>query len=203
MVRVWAKLIGLAGAGFKQDKDRGINLNQYQQGVPLATKPEMRVHRNGVDSENFNQQSASQCTRFLFCFRPDRIDEQPLRKQKLRLALLRACRVLVGSQDYLRQILSQPVASEVLAATAAAEGGGVQSAEGDDGPAGVQAEAPGVSAGPNMLMQILMSAATQPSPIKAIFSRAELEVRVTETPSTSCSAELDTRSTATLVGGFS
>ena len=95
----------------------------------------------------------------------------------MRLVLLKACRVLVGSQDYLRQILSQPIAAELLAATAAAEGGGVQQpSEGEDGTAGAQLDTSG-SIGPTMLMQMLMSAATQPSPIKALFSRAELEVQ--------------------------
>ncbi len=98
--------------------------------------------------------------------------------QKVRFALLRACRVLIGSQDYMRQILSQPIASEILAASAAAEAGAVQQpAEGEEGTAGAgSSETSGGSSGPSLLMQILMSAATQPSPIKAVFSRAELEV---------------------------
>ena len=109
-------------------------------------------------------------------FFSDIVNEKQLKKQKMRLVLLKACRVLIGSQDYLRQILSQPIAAEVLAATVAAEGGGVQQpAEGEDGTAGSQLDTSG-SGGPTMLMQMLMSAATQPSPIKALFSRAELEV---------------------------
>ena len=86
--------------------------------------------------------------------------------------------MLIGCQDYLRQILSQPIAAELLAATSAAEGGVQQPAEGEEGTSAQQLDTSG-SGGPTMLMQMLMSAATQPSPIKAVFSRAELEVRPT------------------------
>ena len=106
---------------------------------------------------------------------PDVVNEKQLKKQKMRLTLVKACRVLIGCQDYLRQILSQPIAAELLAVTSAAEGGVQQPSEGEEGTSAQQLDTSG-SGGPTMLMQMLMSAATQPSPIKAVFSRAELEV---------------------------
>ena len=38
MVRVWAKLTGLAGAGFKQEKDKLTNITQHPNGVYLSNK---------------------------------------------------------------------------------------------------------------------------------------------------------------------
>ena len=122
-----------------------------------------------------NYTYASRCVSAHF---PDAVNEKQLKKQKMRLTLVKACRVLIGCQDYLRQILSQPIAAELLAATSAAEGGVQQPAEGEEGTSAQQLDTSG-SGGPTMLMQMLMSAATQPSPIKAVFSRVELEVRPT------------------------
>ena len=82
-----------------------------------------------------------------------------LRKQQLRLGLLKAGQTLLMQQNSLRQVLSQPT-------------GGVSDAEcgatcGDE---------EGEAVGPILLVQHLMQASTQPSPIKAIFTRDELEV---------------------------
>ncbi len=46
----------------------------------------------------------------------DPVNEKQLKKQKMRYALLRACRMLVSCQDYLRQILSQIVNTDILQA---------------------------------------------------------------------------------------
>ena len=82
-----------------------------------------------------------------------------LRKQQLRLGLLKAAQTLLLQQNALRQVLSQPT---------------IVASDGDCGAACVDDD--GDTTGPVFLMQHLMQVATQPSPVKAIFTREELEV---------------------------
>ena len=90
----------------------------------------------------------------------DELNVKALRKQQLRLGLLKAAQTLLLQQNALRQVLSQPTI-----VTTDAEGGGASCPDDD-----------GDTAGPVFLMQHLMQVATQPSPVKAIFTREELEV---------------------------
>ncbi|GAA6068705.1 E3 ubiquitin-protein ligase HERC2 isoform X1, partial [Tachysurus ichikawai] len=96
----------------------------------------------------------------------DQVDVHLLRCQQLRLYILKAARALLLHQDKLRQILSQPALVE--SCPAPTEEQGVSSPDvGDLSPEGPLP--------PLILLQQLLSAATQPSPIKAIFDRQELE----------------------------
>ena len=81
----------------------------------------------------------------------------------MRLYILKAAQVLLTQQDNLRQILSQPVTPDLRV------GGPPEGGE-EDG-----ALMDGV-AGQGILMQQLMQTATQPSPLKAMFHREEMEV---------------------------
>uniref|UniRef100_A0AAY4E4M2 E3 ubiquitin-protein ligase HERC2 n=1 Tax=Denticeps clupeoides TaxID=299321 RepID=A0AAY4E4M2_9TELE len=92
--------------------------------------------------------------------RADQVDVHLLRCQQLRLYILKAARALLSHQDKLRQILSQPA---VLEPDPVASSPDV---------ADLSPEGP---LPPLILLQQLLSAATQPSPIKAIFDRQELE----------------------------
>jgi len=85
-----------------------------------------------------------------------------LRKQQLRLGLLKAAQTLLLQQNALRQVLSQPTSGAIDCDCGATCG-----------------DEDGESVGPVLLMQHLMQAATQPSPVKAIFTRDELEVENT------------------------
>uniref|UniRef100_A0A8C0VK07 E3 ubiquitin-protein ligase HERC2 n=1 Tax=Cyanistes caeruleus TaxID=156563 RepID=A0A8C0VK07_CYACU len=94
------------------------------------------------------------------------VDLDLLRCQQLKLYILKAGRALLSHQDTLRQILSQPAVQEC--ALNPAEDGAVASPDiGDMSPEGPQP--------PMILLQQLLSAATQPSPVKAIFDKQELE----------------------------
>ncbi|RMC06696.1 hypothetical protein DUI87_16137 [Hirundo rustica rustica] len=94
------------------------------------------------------------------------VDLDLLRCQQLKLYILKAGRALLSHQDTLRQILSQPAVQE--SALNPAEDGAVASPDiGDMSPEGPQP--------PMILLQQLLSAATQPSPVKAIFDKQELE----------------------------
>ncbi|MCI4375021.1 hypothetical protein PGIGA_G00104220 [Pangasianodon gigas] len=96
----------------------------------------------------------------------DQVDVHLLRCQQLRLYILKAARALLLHQDKLRQILSQPAV--VDSSPTPTEEQGVSSPDvGDLSPEGPLP--------PLILLQQLLSAATQPSPIKAIFDRQELE----------------------------
>ncbi|KAB5583793.1 hypothetical protein PHYPO_G00099730 [Pangasianodon hypophthalmus] len=96
----------------------------------------------------------------------DQVDVHLLRCQQLRLYILKAARALLLHQDKLRQILSQPAV--VDSNPTPTEEQGVSSPDvGDLSPEGPLP--------PLILLQQLLSAATQPSPIKAIFDRQELE----------------------------
>ncbi|OXB80416.1 UNVERIFIED_CONTAM: hypothetical protein H355_003472 [Colinus virginianus] len=94
------------------------------------------------------------------------VDLDLLRCQQLKLYILKAGRALLSHQDTLRQILSQPAVQE--SALNPGEDGAVASPDiGDMSPEGPQP--------PMILLQQLLTAATQPSPVKAIFDKQELE----------------------------
>uniref|UniRef100_A0A8C3FTH4 E3 ubiquitin-protein ligase HERC2 n=1 Tax=Chrysemys picta bellii TaxID=8478 RepID=A0A8C3FTH4_CHRPI len=94
------------------------------------------------------------------------VDLDLLRCQQLKLYILKAGRALLSHQDKLRQILSQPAVQE--AGSIPTEDGAVASPDiGDMSPEGPQL--------PMILLQQLLTAATQPSPVKAIFDKQELE----------------------------
>ncbi|XP_022531523.2 E3 ubiquitin-protein ligase HERC2 isoform X2 [Astyanax mexicanus] len=96
----------------------------------------------------------------------DQVDLHLLRCQQLRLYILKAARALLSHQDKLRQILSQPAVADTNPNPS--EEPVVSSPDvGDLSPEGPLP--------PLILLQQLLSAATQPSPIKAIFDRQELE----------------------------
>ncbi|KAH0501347.1 E3 ubiquitin-protein ligase HERC2 [Microtus ochrogaster] len=94
------------------------------------------------------------------------VDLDLLRSQQLKLYILKAGRALLSHQDKLRQILSQPAVQEP--GTLHADDGAAASPDlGDMSPEGPQP--------PMILLQQLLSSATQPSPVKAIFDKQELE----------------------------
>uniref|UniRef100_A0A3P9BK00 E3 ubiquitin-protein ligase HERC2 n=1 Tax=Maylandia zebra TaxID=106582 RepID=A0A3P9BK00_9CICH len=96
----------------------------------------------------------------------DQVDLSLLRCQQLRLYVLKAARALLSHQDKLRQILSQPAVVDI--GPNPSEDPVVSSPDvGDLSPEGPLP--------PLILLQQLLSAATQPSPIKAIFDRQEME----------------------------
>ncbi|ELV11273.1 E3 ubiquitin-protein ligase HERC2 [Tupaia chinensis] len=94
------------------------------------------------------------------------VDLDLLRHQQLKLYILKAGRALLPHQDRLRQILSQPAVQEAGAAHAD-EGAAASPDLGDMSPEGPQP--------PMLLLQQLLASATQPSPVKAIFDKQELE----------------------------
>ncbi|XP_012867362.1 PREDICTED: E3 ubiquitin-protein ligase HERC2 [Dipodomys ordii] len=94
------------------------------------------------------------------------VDLDLLRSQQLKLYILKAGRALLSHQDKLRQILSQPAVQET--GTVHADDGAAASPDlGDMSPEGPQP--------PMILLQQLLASATQPSPVKAIFDKQELE----------------------------
>ncbi|XP_059922232.1 E3 ubiquitin-protein ligase HERC2 isoform X1 [Gadus macrocephalus] len=96
----------------------------------------------------------------------DQVDLHLLRCQQLRLYILKASRALLCHQDKLRLILAQPAVLEP-GPTPNEETVATSPDVGDLSPEGPLP--------PLLLLQQLLSAATQPSPIKAIFDRPELE----------------------------
>ncbi|XP_040349847.1 E3 ubiquitin-protein ligase HERC2 [Herpailurus yagouaroundi] len=94
------------------------------------------------------------------------VDLELLRCQQLKLYILKAGRALLSHQDQLRQILSQPAVQEVTAAHTD-DGAAASPDLGDMSPEGPQP--------PMILLQQLLASATQPSPVKAIFDKQELE----------------------------
>uniref|UniRef100_A0A8B9DR32 E3 ubiquitin-protein ligase HERC2 n=1 Tax=Anser cygnoides TaxID=8845 RepID=A0A8B9DR32_ANSCY len=94
------------------------------------------------------------------------VDLDLLRCQQLKLYILKAGRALLSHQDTLRQILSQPAVQE-CALNPAEDGAAASPDIGDMSPEGPQP--------PMILLQQLLTAATQPSPVKAIFDKQELE----------------------------
>lgn len=111
------------------------------------------------------------------------VDVRELRKQQLKLGLLRASRVLLSCQPHLRQILSgiSPVDQGLSEVEAGVEEVSEEDPESESSPA-------------NTILQLLMSIATQPSPIKAVFSREELEVRKNGEVNTVCCGFLSIQS---------
>ena len=102
-------------------------------------------------------------------FSTDGIDLQLLRKQQMRLGLMQAARKVFSRQDNLRQLLSLTTAAWDMSAS----GGQATPEEGGNSPS--PAEELGALDRYTLLQQ-LMCAATQPSPVKALFTRQELEV---------------------------
>uniref|UniRef100_A0A8B9QQL8 E3 ubiquitin-protein ligase HERC2 n=1 Tax=Anas platyrhynchos TaxID=8839 RepID=A0A8B9QQL8_ANAPL len=92
------------------------------------------------------------------------VDLDLLRCQQLKLYILKAGRALLSHQDTLRQILSQPAVQECALNS---DGAAASPDIGDMSPEGPQP--------PMILLQQLLTAATQPSPVKAIFDKQELE----------------------------
>ena len=88
-------------------------------------------------------------------------------KQQIRVGLLRAARVLLKHQTILRKILTQCLLPELQHQEAE------PTHSGSDDELSTDTETP-----PNMILQQLMMAATQPSPLKALFTREELEVKL-------------------------
>lgn len=95
------------------------------------------------------------------------LDLEELMKQQLRLGLLKACRKLFSHQEKLRQILCQNVSQEQT--TVELDTSGNMSSDDELGDCGDT---------PTTLLQQLMLTATQPSPLKAVFPRDELEVSI-------------------------
>ena len=87
----------------------------------------------------------------------DQVNIKMLHHQQLRHGLMKAAQALFSSQNLLRQIMCQ-----------------VTPRDPSDLPPVVHDDEPGQET--HMLMQQLMQAATQPSPLKAIFSKEEMEV---------------------------
>ncbi|CAG01384.1 unnamed protein product, partial [Tetraodon nigroviridis] len=96
----------------------------------------------------------------------DQVDLHLLRCQQLRLYILKAARALLSHQDTLRQILCQPAVVDIAPNT----GEDQVATSPDVGDLSPEGPLP-----PMILLQQLLSAATQPSPIKAIFDRQEME----------------------------
>ncbi|XP_027882785.1 E3 ubiquitin-protein ligase HERC2 isoform X2 [Xiphophorus couchianus] len=96
----------------------------------------------------------------------DQVDIHLLRCQQLRLYILKAGRALLSHQDKLRQILSQPAVVDMGPSP-------------NDDPVATSPDVGDLSPEgplpPLILLQQLLAAATQPSPIKAIFDRQEME----------------------------
>ncbi|KAJ8297784.1 hypothetical protein KUTeg_024315 [Tegillarca granosa] len=87
------------------------------------------------------------------------LDLEELRHQQIRLGLLRASKTLFSRKQNLRQILLRPIFTD--------DPGTVSNYSDDEPNADLET--------PTSVLQSLMLAATQPSPIKAIFSHEELE----------------------------
>ncbi|XP_012936715.1 E3 ubiquitin-protein ligase HERC2 [Aplysia californica] len=134
----WALLCSLACSAVRTDRDKDA-----MPRAPLATST------GSIDSLG------------------NHLTFKELRKQYIRLCLLRAMAKLFSRQDVLRQILSQSIPASVSESFGAPlEASAPPPAEeegGGDGPSRV------------VLMQQLLMTATQPSPLKAVFSVDELE----------------------------
>ena len=84
-------------------------------------------------------------------------------RQQVRLGLLRAARVLLKHQNVLRQVLLQPVLPELAHPEP-------EPSTGDDETVTETTDYP------NLILQHILVSATQPSPLKALFTREEMEV---------------------------
>uniref|UniRef100_A0A2C9K806 HECT-type E3 ubiquitin transferase n=1 Tax=Biomphalaria glabrata TaxID=6526 RepID=A0A2C9K806_BIOGL len=127
----WSILCSLACAAVRTDRDKDSSPR-----APLATST------GSIDSLG------------------NHLTFKELRKQYIRLCLLRAMAKMFSHQDVLRQILSQTIPVDIgfmdISPPAEEEGAG-------DGPVRI-----------TLLQQLLMTA-TQPSPLKAVFSVEEME----------------------------
>ena len=103
-----------------------------------------------------------------------KLDLQELRRQQIRVGLLKAARVLLQHQDVLRKVLHQVVLPQTPSHPEIEAAGSDDESEVD---------------APNLILHQLMVAATQPSPLKATFTREELEVCPDVIKLFSCSAE--------------
>ena len=101
-----------------------------------------------------------------------------LRMQQLRLWMLKGMRVIFGRQENLRQILLQPAPSDFnfesdkLSSTTRIDNDKIECSDNEEDEEDIGND----RNMPQLLTQQLMQAATQPSLVKAIFSREELEV---------------------------
>lgn len=91
---------------------------------------------------------------------PAFVNSTLLRSQQHQLAAIKACRQLFRHQRILRKILKQPSVEMVLTLEALNEGEDVETSS------------------EQFLLQRMMLKATQPSPLKAIFCKEELEVSI-------------------------
>nr|XP_032812660.1 E3 ubiquitin-protein ligase HERC2 isoform X4 [Petromyzon marinus] len=98
----------------------------------------------------------------------DEVDVVLLARHQVLLYVLKAARTLLSHQDKLRQIQSQPALLEQP--NPSLDEGAVAVASPD-----VSDLSPDMPQPPMILLQQLLTAATQPSPLKAIFTRQELE----------------------------
>lgn len=89
---------------------------------------------------------------------PGFVNVSLLRSQQHQLAAMKACHQLFQHQRILRKVLKQPSTGIAISIDALNEG--------DDSESGSE----------QLLIQKLMIKATQPSPLKAIFTKEELEV---------------------------
>nr|XP_034301897.1 E3 ubiquitin-protein ligase HERC2 isoform X1 [Crassostrea gigas] len=136
VIKMWSAIVGYTATGLKMEKD-------FPKDRPLVSSTA------SLESEHTTASG---------------VDVRELRKQQLKLGLLRASRVLLSCQPHLRQILSgiSPVDQGLSEVEAGVEEVSEEDPESESSPA-------------NTILQLLMSIATQPSPIKAVFSREELE----------------------------
>uniref|UniRef100_A0A8C3FTS2 E3 ubiquitin-protein ligase HERC2 n=1 Tax=Chrysemys picta bellii TaxID=8478 RepID=A0A8C3FTS2_CHRPI len=133
-----------------------FNVNNLPFTEPMLSVWAQLVNLAGSKVEKHRMKSPNQ----------GQVDLDLLRCQQLKLYILKAGRALLSHQDKLRQILSQPAVQE--AGSIPTEDGAVASPDiGDMSPEGPQL--------PMILLQQLLTAATQPSPVKAIFDKQELE----------------------------
>lgn len=119
----------------------------------------------------FNKLCYLYCTFSFFHSKGCGLNTKLLHKQQIRLGLLKAARVLFSQQDNLHKVLSQPAVLDLGFASSLETGVGFSSSTEEDLNTLQQEPATNIS-----LLQHLMVAATQPSPLKAIFSREEMEV---------------------------
>ncbi|GAB1604494.1 E3 ubiquitin-protein ligase HERC2-like [Argonauta hians] len=151
VINIWVKLVGLAGTGFKVEKER--------------ERTSLFSSANSVESSGTNTEKKN-----LGCA----LNTKLLYRQQIRLGLLKAARVLFSRQDNLHKVLSQPAAVDLGFASSVETGTGLCSSTEEDLNTLQQEPAANIS-----LLQHLMVAATQPSPLKAIFSREEMEAAAT------------------------
>ncbi|XP_071496413.1 E3 ubiquitin-protein ligase HERC2-like [Diadema antillarum] len=140
-------------------------LNMWSQLISLAAAG-FRIHRGGSISRDNSGSTLSSVEH-------EGIDLQLLRKQQMRLGLMQAARKVFSRQDNLRQLLSLTTAawdmSSPSSSSSSGGSGGASSSEEGSSP-----EEMGTMERFTLLQQ-LMCAATQPSPVKALFVRQELE----------------------------